>query len=85
MASTFTAEPSLQPTFFFLVGQGYNYVDLSGLELAIHNRLASNSHISACLCLPSTGIKGVHHHCQAVTSVLKDAIISKFQNHSTFL
>jgi hypothetical protein len=27
-------------------------------------RLASNSQRSACLCLLSAGIKGVHHHCQ---------------------
>ncbi|XP_052581469.1 GDNF family receptor alpha-4 isoform X7 [Peromyscus californicus insignis] len=32
------------------------------LELALETRLASNSQRSACLCLPSAGIKGVRHH-----------------------
>ena len=35
------------------------------LELALYTRLALNSLRSACLCLPTDGIKGTHQNCLA--------------------
>jgi hypothetical protein len=35
---------------------------LAVLELTLYTRLVLNSEI-CCLCLPSAGIKGIHHHC----------------------
>jgi hypothetical protein len=29
---------------------------------------------STCLCLPSAGIKGVHHHCPAVVNLMKENV-----------
>ena len=43
------------------------------LELALWTKLASNSHRSACLCLLSTGIKGVRHHSPDMGKYFKDA------------
>ena len=33
------------------------------LALSLYARLALNTQRSTCLCLPSTGIKGMNHHC----------------------
>jgi hypothetical protein len=41
------------------------YAALAVLKMALQTRLASNSQRSTCLCLPSAGIKGFHHHCLA--------------------
>lgn len=38
--------------------------------LALQIRLAWNSQRSACLCLPSTGIQGGHHHIQPEPELL---------------
>lgn len=35
---------------------------LANLGLTLKTRLASNSQNPTCLCLPSNGIKGAHHH-----------------------
>lgn len=46
------------------------------LKLNIQNKLSSNSHRSVCLCLPSTAIKGVHHH-----SWLENIIVESRNGH----
>lgn len=40
------------------------YVVLVALELTLWTKLALNSQKSACLGLPSAGIKDMHHHAQ---------------------
>ena len=35
-------------------------------ELALLTKLTSNSQRSTCFCLPSAGLKGVHHHSRLV-------------------
>ena len=57
---------------FFTFETGFLCVALEPvLELALvdQTRLASNSQRSACLWLPSTGIKGVHHHRPAKSNL----------------
>ena len=54
----------LFPLWFFKIGV-FGIALKPFLELAMQTRLASNSQRSACLCLPSTGIKGVRHYCPA--------------------
>jgi hypothetical protein len=44
---------------------GFHYEALTVLELDVKTKLALNSERSACLCLLSPGIKGVHHHYPA--------------------
>jgi hypothetical protein len=39
---------------------------LAGLELTMKSRLTSSLQRSACLCLQSTGIKGVRHHAELI-------------------
>jgi len=49
-------------------------VALAVLKLALKPRLALNSQRSACLCFPSTGIKGLHHrHLAVCLKVSQDA------------
>jgi hypothetical protein len=50
----------------FCFETGFLCVALIVLELALQTRLASNSQNFACLCIPSTGIKGMYHHCLTV-------------------
>lgn len=40
---------------------GSHSIALAILELVLLTKLASNSHRSACLCLPHAGIRGVCH------------------------
>lgn len=49
--------------FFF-----FPCVALPVLELALQSRLASNSQRSTSLCLLSTGIKGICHHCPVLVT-----------------
>ena len=39
-------------------------------ELTWYTRVTSNSQRDTCLCLPSAGIKGMHHHCLAISRLL---------------
>lgn len=48
--------------FFFFWDRRFHYAALAGLELALQTTLASNSKISACLCLLNVGIKSVYPH-----------------------
>ena len=48
--------------FRFVFEAGFYYVALAVLELSLQTRLASNLQGFACRCLPSAGIKGMHHH-----------------------
>lgn len=64
--------------FFVFKTKSY-YVALAGLELVRQTRLASHSQSSACLCLQSVGIKGMHHHAQPYSySAERDAVSSSF-------
>jgi hypothetical protein len=46
------------------------YAELAGPELSMWILLALNSQKSACLCLPSAGIKSVHYHTSCVLLLL---------------
>ena len=60
-----TKKPKTPQIFFVCFYEtGSHYVGLAVLELTMQTRLASNSLRSACLCLPSAGIKDVCHCVQ---------------------
>jgi hypothetical protein len=55
----------------FVYKSGFLCVALAVLELVPYTRLALNSEISACLCLPSAGIKVMSHHCRVYLPILE--------------
>ena len=64
---------------------GSHYVSLTGLVLAMYVRLALNSLIPACLCLPSALIKGVCHQVSKIShfkmqKVKHNTVIVLFMN-----
>jgi hypothetical protein len=55
--------PFILTKVIFVCLFGFLCIALVVLELTLQTRLASNSEITACLCLRSTEIKGVRLHC----------------------
>ena len=70
----FTALTFFLPVFSYFLSLKRGDIDVlfmgvhMSLSLYTLTRLASNSQRSTCLCLPSVGIKDMHHHCLAVFS-----------------
>jgi hypothetical protein len=59
-------------SFLLLFSRQSFSVALAVPELTLWTRLTSNSQRSASLCLPSAGIKGVHHHHLAWATLLSN-------------
>jgi len=60
------------------------FVTLDILELTLYTRLAPNSQRSACLCLSSDRIKGMHHHYAAWVLRFLACIIDYFFSGNYF-
>ena len=61
--------------YFFLLFSKARFLcvtTLVVLELALQTRLVLNSQRTACLCLLSAGIKGVHHYRPVERAILND-------------
>ena len=69
----------------YFLRQGFSVALECVLELTLQTRLASNSQRSACLCLPSAGIKGMRHHRLSCVTFLKGFTNVFFPLFSFFL
>lgn len=66
--------------FLLLFGIEFYYLALAGLELTVEIKVAATLQRSACLCLPSAGLKCVHHLTRPHT-----ALVTVFEAAPAFL